>query len=273
VYFFLGAGILGMLYIIVHILPDPQAYFVIPNKCDICQDGPVKSTIIRIWKLIHLRPIDAFLLLLVIFTTIIQRKTHQHYLWILLGYFLGQIIFNPPSYIQYAQHLVPLLSIGIGGTVVFILSHISTEKQDITKNIFLVAALLVLGFNWVSFAAFDKLPFPNAYWMPKAAEFEYIQQYVPESTVVVSSALYFYPLRNYRNFLAFDSTLEYGLTIREESKADFLTRMQPKVFVMVREAIQSDSDLQIYIEKNNLIMVTENLWVTEDLFHESEFTR
>ena len=80
VFFFIGAGIFGVIYIIVHILPDPAAYFLIPNTCEICEPSRITKETYRIIKMFIFRPHEAILLILVVYFSIRAWKTHLHWL-------------------------------------------------------------------------------------------------------------------------------------------------------------------------------------------------
>ncbi|NIW46283.1 MAG: hypothetical protein GWN14_27310, partial [candidate division Zixibacteria bacterium] len=99
VYFFCGAGIFGVLYVIIHILPDPQAYFLIPTTCSICESSFLQTEINRIQRFITFRPLDSFLVIVISAFAIKSRERYRHFSILFVGYIGVQIIAKPPSFV------------------------------------------------------------------------------------------------------------------------------------------------------------------------------
>jgi 4-amino-4-deoxy-L-arabinose transferase-like glycosyltransferase len=264
IYYFIGAGLAGVIYIIVHILPDPEAYFLIPTTCKICELNPIQTEISRIKKLLVYRPHELFLAVLIFYSIIRRYKQNQHFLILLGGCLISQIIISPPPYTQYFHHLVPLLAVGLGRFSLHILSIKTVDHHNIIKNTFLIASLILLILNLMLFAP-KKFPYENAYRMPETAEIEYIQEYIPKSMVVMADANYFYPLKEYRNFLHYGVNLLYGLSIRGESYPNFLDRIDPEVINLSPGRIEDDPILKQFIEARDFVQVLPDLWVAREL--------
>ncbi len=262
VYFYLGAGLFGVLYIVVHILPDPEAYFVIPNTCTICKPGRIQSETFRIIKMFIYRPHEIILAMLVVYSGIRHWKSSRHFLLVFFGYLLAQIIVSPPHYIQYSHHLIPLLAIGVGGFVVQLISR--TTRKDALRITLLVASLVLLAVNFV-LPLMGWFPYENSVPIPDLPEIGYIQEHIPPSTVVMSNVSTFYPLKEYRNFLDYSDQIKYGLMLRGESRAAFYERVNPEVILLREEIVREDSVLQQYVDQKDFVRVTSNLLVTREL--------
>jgi len=264
-YFFFGAGVLGVIYILVHILPDPQAYFVIPNTCPFCYPSRLKTEVYRVIFMLMFRPQELILTLVVFYFGFRHRKENQHFFLLLLGYFLAQIVLSPPPNVQYFHHLIPLVTIGVARLVTYAIQRVSTGKQSFLKNAFLLAALVMLCLNPLLHFNSEWRPFEFALFMPETAEIDYIQEYIPKSTVVMSTVDNFYPLKEYRNFLQFGPNLDYGLSIRGEELAGFLSRENPQVIYLTPKYIDEEPTLQQFIDENDFVKVAADLWVATDL--------
>jgi len=262
IYYFLGAGLFGLLYVIVHILPDPAAYFLIPSSCDICLGGILQTVPALLSKIVTQRPVEFLLLVTVLYAAVKNRNTnpHQHFLILLTGYFITHLAVNPPAWIQYYYPIVPLLSIGLGGYVSKFISASKQDKRQTRIHLLLGISLLMLLLNLAYFHT-GRIPFENAYPIPDTTEIQYIQDHIPDSTVVMSSVSYFYPLKAYRNFLDYRKQIWYGLTLRDESLEAFLARMDPQVIYIQQSTYDRDLVLQQFVEAREFVHVTPNLWV------------
>jgi len=267
VYYFLGAGLFGIFYVIVHILPDPTAYFLIPSSCDICLGSIWQNLPAFLSKIITQRPIEFLLLIIVLYGAVKNRKSnkHQHFLIVLMGYFITHAVVNPPVWIQYYYPFIPLLSVGLGGYFSRVIFNSDQARRQLLTNLFLSASLLMLLLNLAYFQT-NRLPFENAYPIPDTPEIQYIQDHIPESTVVISSVYYFYPLKEYRNFLDYRKQIWYGLTLRNESLEAFLDRMDPQVIYLQQSTYDRDLVLQQFVEARDFVRVTPDLWVARALY-------
>jgi len=266
-YFFVGAGLFGILYIIVHILPSPRNYLLISNSCAICQLDMLNTEIHRVKRLVFYRPHE-FLLILTSLVLVFRRaKPYRHYLIILSGYVVSQILISPPPHTQYFSHAIPLLSVGLAGGAHYLMSIKTIDQQDKLKIIFLVAALLLLVFNPlpIIIEQFPYHPYENAYPIPDNPQIDYIKENIPTSSVVLTTADNFYPLKEYRNFLQYAANLEYGLTIRRESKAHFWNRINPQVIYIRDSESNTDKALREYINSMDFVQVMPDLLVTREL--------
>lgn len=266
VYFFVGAGLLGVVYILVHILPDPEAYFIIPATCPFCYSSRIKTEVYRIIFMGIFRPHELIVTLLIIYFAVRRRKEYQHFLLLFAGYYLAQIIFSPPPNVQYFHHLLPLLSVGLAGMVAHSVALIKEKQQALMKNILLAAALVILCSNPILLAA-KWLPYEFALFMPQTAEIEYIKENIPKSTVVVSTVNNFYPLKEYRNFLQFAPNLYYGLSSRGEDMADFLNRINPEVIYLESRYFDDEQYLQRFIDSKDFVQIMPDLWLAPELLN------
>ena len=269
-FYFAGAGVFGILYIIVHILPGPKTYFLIATTCAICKMGRFETEYQRIMNLLSHRPVELLLLLLILYFVIRKGKSYRHYLILLVGYLVSQIIISPPAHTQYFSHMIPMLTVGLAGGVQYFLSTKTTDQKDTLKIIFLVVSLLLLVFNPIPVVIeqFPYHPYENAYPIPDDPQIDYIKEHIPTSTVVLTTADNFYPLKEYRNFLQYAANLEYGLTIRQESKAQFWNRINPQVIFIRDSETNTDKPLQEFIDRMDFVQVMPDLLVSRELVPE-----
>ena len=116
VYFFAGLALAGIAYLLVHILPDPRAYFLISRECPVCEPaGPLKE-LRRYRLLLELRGAETLLFVIALAAAYLRReKADRHYLIIVFGYFVAQTVSSPPITVMYMTHLLPLIGLGVGG--------------------------------------------------------------------------------------------------------------------------------------------------------------
>lgn len=264
VYFFTGAGIFGVLYIIVHIVPDPEAYFLISSTCAICFKNIFLNEYLRTLHIFGLRPFEFILIFFVLFTEI--KSKNSHLLLLISGFFITQTIIGTPPYIQYFHHFLPLLSIGVGGAIHKLLNNPQFTKYNHIRYFFIGLSFLALSTNLV-YQFSDRLPFENAYPMPDTYEIHYIKKNIPQTTVVLSTARDFYPLKEYRNFLDYTDQIKYGINLRRETLADFLERMDPQVIYLSEPPFEFKT-LEQFIQKRDFVTITPNLWISQELLPE-----
>ena len=263
VYFFVGAGLFGVLYIIIHILPAPKTYLLISTTCAICTSGIIQTEVERVNRLLNYRPHELLLLLLTFYFLFKREKPYRHYAILLVGYLVSQIVISPPPYTQYFPHIIPLLSVGLAGWVHHLLSA-KKQHQNRLKTILLAASLVLLAVNFLLIEN-QVFPYENAYLMPDDPEIEYIKENIPKSAVVMSTGDKFYPLKEYRNFLQYAANLEYGFAIREENMAQFLDRVAPEVIFIRNSNNKIKNPLKKYINRSDYVQVTPDLFVTREL--------
>ena len=81
VYFGVGGLIAGLVYIAVHILPDPATYFAISSQCFQCESDIINKEFIRLSRFILLRSIEFALLIAVLMAALFRRKVEdRHFL-------------------------------------------------------------------------------------------------------------------------------------------------------------------------------------------------
>ena len=264
VYFFFGAGLLGFIYILVHIFPDPESYFIISNTCPYCFSR-VKNEVYRIIFLLMFRPQELILVLLIIYFSLRNKGQTQHFLVLFFGYGFTQLVLSPPPNIQYYHHLIPLISIGLAKLVTYAISQVRAEQQSLLRTVFLLAALVLLSLNPLLYFYSEWEPYEFTHRLEETEEVNYIQEFIPKSTVVMSTASNFYQLREYRNFLQFGPNLNYGLSIRGEEMADFMNRINPEVIYLPPEYIDDDPIVQQFLANKDFAMLTPELWVARGL--------
>jgi len=265
-YFFLGAGLLGALYIIVHILPNPEAYFVIPSKCSICSENIFNTEVTRIKKLFEYRLFEEVLLICMIYYSIKNRfrEKDQYFLVMFLGYIVTQTIISPPPYVQYSQHILPILSVGIGGAFENLILVVGSEKQQLLKKVLLFLSLVWLGSNFLFFLT-DRIPYENMLLSEPLPEIQYIKENIPESTVVLSFSSTFFWFTDYRNFVSYDGAPDYNYYLYGETREQFWERSNPKVIFLPPRYFQRDESLQYFVDEKNFYQVTPDLWVDQEL--------
>jgi len=270
-YYFAGAGLFGILYMIVHILPDPKTYFLIANTCAICKMGRLETEYQRIVKLLIHRPVELLLLVLILYIVFRKGKSYRHYLILMVGYLVSQIIISPPAYTQYFSHLIPLLALGLGGVANHIISILKPDQQKRLNVILLAFSILWLVFNIMPIAipGFPFEPYENAFFMPEGPEIDYIKETIPISTVIMSTGDNFYPLKEYREFLQYTANLKYGLALRGETMDHFLKRIDPEVIFIRDFYYNASKTLQRFVEEKDFVQVMPDLMVARELVPEN----
>jgi len=258
-FFFYGAGIFGVLYIIIHILPDPAAYFLIPNSCEICMPDRLTKETYRIIKMFIFRPHEAALIFLIAYFSIKTWKTHLHFLLLTLGFWLSQIIVSPPHYIQYTQHILPLMAIGISGVLPDFIKK--AKNQNRTKVMLLMASILLLIGNFYYPSISNQLPYENSNIIPSTPEIQFIQENLPESTVILGHISVYYPLKEYRNFVDYSDQIKYGLILRDEDLDNFYNRVGLQAIYLKMTIFENNTTLQEYVQEHGFIQITPDLWV------------
>ena len=273
VFFFAGAGVFGLLYLVIHVLPNPDAYFIIPNSCDICVKTLYISVFVMLKEIMARRPIEFILLIVVLYTEVRNKRFNQHYFILVTGYILTHLIIKPPPWVQYYFPFIPLLAIGLGGFAAKLLEKADQKKRNLMTAAFLFSALLLLGMHFGDFYS-GKYPYYNAYALEETREIRYIKENIPKSAVIMSGVSNFYQLKDYRNFLDARDQLRYGLEFRGEGLAEFLDRQNPTAIYLTDEFVMyfdkvmyaADEVLQEFISDNAMVHVTPELWVAPEFY-------
>ncbi len=268
VLFAAGAGLAGIIYYLIHVLPDPKAYFIISQTCFECDESILSTEIKRLLRLMVFRPID-LLLLFVVLAVSLRRRSQQdwRYLFLVGSWIIAQAIVGPPPYEHYASHFWPLLALGVGGLVVPASKDLTGQAplQEIRHtNLALLIALLILVSNLAMFLA-AKPPYLLAYQLKETPSIKYIQEKIPRDSVVMGRVPSFYLLRDYQNFLSYRDGDKYGVMLRGESMTAFWGREHPEVVLADEKDVLKDQELLDYLRSGKFIQIRSDLWVTEHL--------
>ncbi|GAB5492185.1 MAG: hypothetical protein Phog2KO_24000 [Phototrophicaceae bacterium] len=259
--FFMGAFIAGILYLIVHVLPDPEAYFIISKNCFYCSPSSIFKEIRRYLLLIQVYKVEALIIALALGIMILRRsKADKHILLLLTGYAIVQGIISPPAQAIYLTHMLPLMTLVVGGF--FIKEETETDKETMSHRqlilITIVASILASG-QLVRIS--EDLAINDGH---NYDGIEYIHAYVPHDAVVVGLPPYFSQLIEYPNFLSMSSGENYGIVLRDESYLTFYRREQPQVFIG-ESANGTNEGFIFYMNENNFQQVRDRVWVAASL--------
>ena len=256
IYYFIGALIAGIIYLIVHVLPDPAAYFFIPQNCARCEPASLVKELQRYLFLIQWRSTDVFVLFIAIGVLISRREqADKHYLILLLGYVLAVAIVSPPIDLHYHSHSLPMMGLAVGGA--FLNRRVETEK--------LTPQRLNIGISIATYMVVGQIITLMVYMAsaePVPQSIEYIREHVPTDTVVMADPRMYHHLLEYSNFLeAFNTQADDNINAE-----DYLTlwrRVQPQVFIGQPDDL--GHDWWLYMRENSFQQVRDDLWIAGDL--------
>ncbi|OGO25856.1 MAG: hypothetical protein A2W33_08375 [Chloroflexi bacterium RBG_16_52_11] len=268
VLFAAGAGLASFVYFLIHILPDPTAYFIISQKCVECDKGILSTEIERLILLMILRPIE-LLLLFVVLTTSLRRRSQQdkRYLLLVAGWIAVQAVVGTPPYVHYASHFWPILALGVGGLVTKESKFPTkqTAPQESRRIITaLLIALVILISNLAMFLA-SKPPYLLAYQLKETPAVRYIQENIPRDSVIMGNVLSYYGLRDYPNYLSYRDGDKFGVLLRGETMTAFWEREQPIVVLVDEKDVLKDPELRDYLRLGKFIQIQSDLWVAEHI--------
>lgn len=262
-YYALGGLIAGVVYIAVHILPNPEAYFAIPSQCSICEPASLSKEMIRFSLFFLMRLIEAPLLLLAIWAAIYRRRSEDiHFIVLVAAWFIALIIVAAPPLITYTYHIWPLTAIGVAG---YIMRGLRPEGIFTRQRYWLGTALLLVmvSFNF-GLHVMERQPFEIRMATEYGDPVAYIREQVPEDTTIMAHVVYFYPLQEYVNFLSYRDVSEVGVTLRGETHLEFWQREKPLVIIL-HPWMDGDDELEQYMDKNNFAEVLPGLMIAEEL--------
>lgn len=268
VYYGIGGFIAGMVYIAIHILPDPAAYFSIPSSCFQC-DPSSFNEVIRYARFMLLRAPEFVLLFVVLITAFYRRRPEdRHFMILLITWLIVLPLVGVPPFTHYTAHLWPLLAIGTAG---FIARGIQAHGRLLRWRVSfgLAGALLLLVFNVVLHITGSQ-PFELRRDIADNATVEYIRQTLPDDTVIMGEVDLFYYLSGYSNFMTYRDTDEYGVAGRGESQVDYWRREQP--LVVIGDDRVDDPELDQYMTEFGFREVRPDLWIAEQLLVELNIT-
>jgi len=258
--FFSGAFVAGIAYLFIHVIPDPEAYFIIARECPNCLPAGLAKEIRRYTLVMNQYSVEMLIFGIVLLVSYLRRSDEDKHLFtLLIGYLIAQAIISPPPQLEYFVHILPLLGLYIGG--IFIKKDASEpilSRFDF-KVITLVAVYLTISYFVIIMSSFGEVD-------EDVPELEYVQQYIADDTVIMSVPDYYYLLLDYTNFLSYASGEEYGIALRDESYGEFYQREQPQVIIGQPEL--DDEAIWRYMNVHEFERVTDDIWVSGSLLDE-----
>ena len=260
VYYFAGLLSAGIVYLLVHVAPDPEAYFIISRNCPNCDPSFVLKEIRRYILWVDWYGEEVLLLTIAVALAWIRRtQADRHYLILIVGFFIALVVISPPGGIPYITHILPLMSLGVGGAW---MNGTDSSKpfnsQRLILGIFIACYLLSARFVSlvVETTGFGRPETPTV-------DVSYVREYVPEDTVVMGKPPLFHELLNYDRFLSYRDGDLYGILLRDEDYPTFWNREQPQVFA--GEPEPDDNEWWSYMHAHNFRQVRDDVWIAGDL--------
>lgn len=255
--YFSGAFIAGVIYLIIHVLPDPEAYFIIARDCPACQSPGLVKELQRYLLFIFLRNSEMLIFFMALGAAYIRRsKADKHFFILLAGFLIGQAIISPPAQIEYFTHLLPLVGLGVGG--IFVKSNVqnnSITDTQLTMGIFVVSFLFIIQLTSVIISTTNRVDTPDSV--------VYVRENIPPDTVVMGLPPLYHQLLEYNKFLSYASGERYGINLRDEDYIAFWEREQPQVFI--GRPLSDDTLWWQYMNTHNFQQVRSEVWVSGDL--------
>jgi len=257
-FFFLGAFLAGIGYLGLHVLPNPEAYFVITQECTGCNENPLVTEILRILRLVMLRPHEVAIGIGVTVAALRRKSLEdRRFLALLGGWLVAQFIFAPPAFTHYTNHIWPILALGTAGWMSRpVPAKIQTQRLWIGS----ITGLLFLGLN-IGLHLAGNPPYLLSYPVEMTPAMIYVQEHIPQDSVVMGRVQDFYVLKDFRNYVTYRDGTQYGAHLRGESMLDFWQSLQPEVILLRPSQIEADPELQFFITQNRFIQVLPDLWV------------
>jgi hypothetical protein len=263
IFFFFGALVAGIIYLFIHVLPNPEAYFLIPNDCSFCEPRSLLKEIGRAVNFLFRYPIEAVLLPLILFASFRRgRPEDRHFGLLLVGCMVSMAVISPPNQSDYSTHLLPLLLIGIAAWFGFGFSPDFSMRWQRAANL---TATAMLAVNIAFIAHWLREPPPDD---PRIA---FVKEHVPTDQVVMGNLLTYHHLLDYPLFLSFHDDERYSVRLNGETFTDFWERENPTVFLPHLETDQNyvdwhlDTEWVQYMEDHGFIEVFPDVWVEPDL--------
>lgn len=253
-----GALSAGIVYLVIHVLPDPEAYFVISQTCFECNESILVTEGKRLLRLLAFRPHEVLILLAVIVLAVKRKKeADRRYLVLALGWLVGQALAGSPPYDHYFNHSWPVLAIGVGGAVAFG-SNYKSHPLRIPAAITAGFALLAVTTGMYLTGSYPSL---LTYKLEPGPQVLYIQQNIEKDEIVMGNVPNYYYLRDYSNYLAYRDGSVYGAILRGEDLLAFWRRTQPKAILLGQDLIEKDAELQQYLAEGAFEQIMPDLWV------------
>jgi hypothetical protein len=257
-FYYVGTGLVAsVIYAMIHILPDPAAYFLIPSEFF---EPALYTEMLRYARLLVLRPVEFVLLFVAIITAILRRRHEDRHILILLGAWLVVMAFVPPA-VHYTTHMWPLLAIGVGGFFAHGINP-SARLHPVLLRFGIVLAIGTLLFNVVLYATQQQPSELRAQLVDHPA-LAYIRETIPEDAVVLAHAPHFYFLQDFVNFMSYRDMDERVILQRGETLLDYWRRELPQVFVGGYRS--EDPELDQYMNEQDFAEVFPDVWVAAGL--------
>jgi hypothetical protein len=262
--FVLGTVLAGVVYVIIHILPDPEAYLVVSRTCYECSERIIETEFKRLIRLLAFRPLDLIIFLVVLLAALVRNKSEDHHFLILLmGWVATMVIIGVPPYTHYTNHGWPLLALGVAG---FISKGFDYRESEFRFSVGIILSLVLL-FSNLGLYLLKSYPYFYGYERKTTEAVEYIQEQIPQDAVVLARVPSFYSLREFRNFIAYEGGEDYGVKLRGETKTDFWRRESPQVIYLAEGLVNQDKALTAYMNEHEFEHVMRDLWIAKDLMN------
>jgi hypothetical protein len=260
IYFFAGAFLAGIIYLIVHVLPDTEAYFIIARRCERCEPAGLFKELLRYIMFIQQRTIDMFVFVMALGLILAHRsEADNHYLTLVLGYFLAQAVVSPPTDIHYMTHVLPLLGLAVGS--VFIKPDENGNR--VTKQ-HIVLGGAVAGFMF--FAQFIIVAINMGTPEPTPDGVDYVREHVPHETVIMGHPTLYHHFLEYDNFISYRDGVVFSVILEGIDFQTFWEREQPQVLIGELGADDKDRDWLMYMRAHDFKQVRDAVWISGDLW-------
>ncbi|MEO1440091.1 MAG: glycosyltransferase family 39 protein, partial [Chloroflexota bacterium] len=158
VFYCIGAGITGVIYLVLHVMPDPEAYFFIAREF-----GPdvtlIEREAARYALFAGFMPVEFVLFLLAIIAAYL-RKTEPDRIWLTLaaGYIISQTLIGPPFGLHYTTHIWVIVAPLVGALFANgIRRPMPVKSRRVVAGITLL--VIMLGIRMLNLAAPARFPF------------------------------------------------------------------------------------------------------------------
>jgi len=263
IFFYAGALIAGVIYLLIHVVPNPEAYFLIPNDCVYCDPRSILKEIGRAVNFLARYPMEAILLPLVLISAFRRGRPADHHFGLLLaGCMLSMAIISPPNQSDYSTHLLPLLLIGIAAWFGFGFSQMFSMRWQRSANL---TATAMVAVN-IAFIVFWLREPP-----PEDPRIAFLEANVPTNQVVMGNILTYHHLIDYPLFLSYQDDERYTVRLNDETYREFWEREQPTVFLPHLETDPNyidwrmDAEWVQYMDDHDFQEVYPGVWVTPEL--------
>lgn len=258
--YFTGLSLAGIVYLLVHVVPNVEAYFIISQECPNCDPSLVTKEIRRYVLWVDWYGEEVLLFVIAVALAWIRRtENDRHYLILIAGFLIALVVISPPGGIPYITHLLPLISIGVGGAwMKGSGSGSSFSSHRLILGIFVASYLLSARF--VSLVVES-----TGFTRPRTplADVDYVHEYVPHDTVVMGLPPLYHRLLDYKQFLSYQDGEIYGIRLRDEDYPTFWEREQPQVFV--GEPKPDDDEWWDYMHAHGFQQVRDDVWISAAL--------